>query len=80
MKNCSIGGISMHWFEWYNHTIYHKIGGPSTIIGNNVIYEYNGFVFTNTKEYCYVCGFDDETTMLWVIKYGDSLPLTLDKI
>jgi len=33
-----------------------------------------GEKFLGTQQYCEACGYDEETTVIWLLKYGDLLP------
>lgn len=68
-----------------NGKILHCINGPAQIVHKNhvpnktfVHYFYNGFEINNTYEYCYLCGFDDIETTLWILKYGEELPSLIE--
>ncbi len=72
-------GIMLKWFKTPSGGyIHHCVGGPSAISGGRLLFEFNGFTFRRTIDYCYVCGFDEATTLIWVIKHGDYLPDTVD--
>lgn len=77
------GGKSMdftNYFDYEGVRYFHKERAPATRIGTDVFFEYNGFVLTKTKSYCYLCELSDEETCIWVLKYGDYLPKYVDKL
>lgn len=54
--------------------ITHRIGKPSMYVEGVLSFHVNGYKYTKTQEYCLACGFDDETTCVWILKYGEDLP------
>lgn len=54
----------------------HNIGYPAGTNKNSgrIIWHINGMSYICTRNYCEACGFDEETTMFWLLKYGESLP------
>jgi hypothetical protein len=54
----------------------HYIGGPAVCDTRTdyIMWVVHGVSYSATLEYCKACGFDEETTMVWVLKYGDELP------
>jgi hypothetical protein len=60
----------------------HRIGGPAFINeGIDAVEWYvEGMIYCDTRQYCEACGFSGEETLYWVLKYGDTLPETLDQL
>lgn len=59
---------------------WHRIGNPAVIYFNENRVDWWAFNrrFIDTREYCEACGFDEETTVYWMLKYGDELPRDRD--
>lgn len=55
---------------------FHKIGGPAVIEPKRGIIQWyvEDEHFFNTREYCEACKYDEENTVLWLLKYGEILP------
>lgn len=54
---------------------FHKVGGPAVIHASGGIeFFYRGRLFNTTMAYCKACGFDEQETLLWVLRYGENLP------
>ncbi len=58
----------------------HRIGHPAIIWiygtqkNKRIEWKVNGYSYSTTTTYCEACGFDEETTLMWVLKYGPKLP------
>ncbi len=65
-------------YYWWRH----RIGGPAYINDSYDCIEWHvkGIWYEDTIKYCKACGFSDETTVMWVLKYGDMLPEELSKL
>ncbi len=58
-----------------NCTWKHRIDGPSMEDEfGRITFHINNYLYNVTKAYCKDAGMDDETTLLWVMKYGETLP------
>ncbi len=60
--------------EWYQYGRLHRIGKPAVMTPTNVWWYINGDHEYETERYCELCEFDKETTVLWLLKYGEQLP------
>lgn len=62
------------------HGVYHKKGSPAYIneVYGNILWFIRARQYSNTIAYCKACGYNKETQVLWVLKYGTSLPNKLE--
>ncbi len=59
---------------------WHRVGGPAFINDNGSCSWYvNDSAYMGVENYCNACGFDDETTLIWVMKYGERLPRVISE-
>ena len=63
----------------YKHE-WHKIDGPAYIeLQQNIIsFNVQGQSYLSTQEYCKAAGMSDEETLMWVLRYGEKLPDTIE--
>lgn len=62
--------------------VQHRIGGPASY--NKVLHMTSWYIHGDkhayTLSYCKKCGFDDETTCMWILKYGEILPTFMSEV
>lgn len=65
---------------YYNHG-WHRTDGPAYIdIDDERVWFYvNGCRYVHTKTFCEVSGMSKEETLLWVLRFGDELPMTCEE-
>ena len=66
--------------EWRYYGKYHRFGLPAVISGDNIWWYIHGEYFDCTKSFCMKSNFDDETTMFWLLRYGEFLPLFREEL
>jgi len=62
------------------YRILHRIGAPAEIFNGDCRFYIDGYIYTNTKEYCEACKFSKVNTMEWYIKYGELLPTLTESL
>jgi G:T-mismatch repair DNA endonuclease (very short patch repair protein) len=59
----------------------HNLGLPAIYFREyDLIWAIHGTIYRETKAYCYDAGFDDETTTIWLLSYGTTLPDNIDDV
>jgi hypothetical protein len=61
---------------------YHRVGGPAWI-GNSdgkLFWFHENRMIHFVQPYCEVCGFDEQTTVFWLLRYGNTLPTCRDQL
>ena len=73
-------GIMCPDIIYYYKKDWHRIDGPAFIDlqVNYVSFYIHGKNYDSTKEFCNKAGMSDEDTLMWVLKYGDSLPYAIE--
>lgn len=74
--------IASRRYGYYKGTefIMHNTHGPAYINkidgrDEDILYIVHDIIILETREYCEACGFSDEDTVLWLLKYGETLPI-----
>ncbi len=61
--------------------VWHREDGPAFHCVSGLIM---WFLFDRriyyTQEYCEECGFSEEETIIWLLKYGNTLPTHIDQL
>lgn len=59
---------------------HHRIDGPAyiDIDDMNITFSIYDEHYYDTKQFCKAAGMSDEETFMWLLKFGDELPLTID--
>lgn len=61
--------------KWVDRdNLFHNTSGPAAITRAEAKWFIDGKQYTNTKLFCQDAKHDDETTLMWVLTYGDTLP------
>ncbi len=68
------------WGSYHLH--YHRIGGPAWIDldDGEITWWFNNLLYEDVTDYCEKCGFDSETSMFWILKYGEWLPKNIKDV
>lgn len=66
----------------YYELCYHRIGNYAHHDKDfgEISYWINNICYNNVALYCEACGFDEETTFMWVLKYGERLPVLMEEL
>lgn len=77
--------ITMGYRDDRGHFITHAVGEPAIVYkphhgSGHVSWFLNGAKFYYVETYCMGCDFDEMTTMMWLLKYGDKLPRHEDQL
>jgi hypothetical protein len=69
-------GISEHMKKIGGIWQYHRIGHPAIECQdeNFLSFYIEGYLFIDANEYCNACHLDEIDTMVFILKYGQSLP------
>lgn len=68
----TLRNYSQTWKDPYHDC--HNIHGPALMTKTDVFWYIDGQKIIKTKHYCKLANFNDITTVLWVLTYGDTLP------
>ena len=57
----------------------HRLDGPSVIVPPSYVrFNINDIEYMYTRHYCKDAGMSDEETFMWVLRFGDELPTTIE--
>ncbi len=59
-------------------TLHHRIDGPAMIGSKYVAWFLYGDEIRKTRTFCIRLNMSDEDTCLWLLKYGETLPISRD--
>lgn len=60
---------------------FHRQDGPSRIFRDtgSILFNVHDRFYTYTEEYCRAAGMSDEDTFMWLLRFGDRLPETIEE-